>query len=61
LDESDERSYIRALKREGTMTREWQAMVTDFRKTLDRFNVPVTEQEELITIVGSTKKDVVTP
>jgi hemoglobin len=40
---------------------QWQAMVADFRKTLDKFNVPAKEQEELITIVGSTKKDIVTP
>lgn len=37
----------------------WQAMVVDFRKTLDKFKVPVREQEELVTIVGSTKKDIV--
>lgn len=40
---------------------QWQAMVADFRKTLDQFKVPATEQEELIAIVGSTKKDIVTP
>jgi hemoglobin len=38
---------------------QWQAMVADFRKTLDTFKVPAKEQEELITIVGSTKKDIV--
>jgi hemoglobin len=38
---------------------QWQAMVADFRKTLDRFKVPSKEQEELIAIVGSTKKDIV--
>ena len=40
---------------------QWQVMVADFRKTLDKFNVPAKEQEELITIVGSTKKDIVMP
>ena len=40
---------------------QWQAMVADFQKTLDKFKVPAKEQEELITIVGSTKKDIVTP
>lgn len=40
---------------------QWQAMVADFRKTLDQFKVPAREQEELIAIVGSTKKDIVTP
>ena len=38
---------------------QWQAMVVDFRKTLDKFKVPSREQEELIVIVGSTKKDIV--
>ena len=40
---------------------QWQAMVTDFQKTLDKFKVPAKEQQELITIVGSTKKDIVAP
>jgi len=38
---------------------QWQAMVADFQKTLDKYKVPPREQEELITIVGSTKKDIV--
>jgi hemoglobin len=38
---------------------QWQAMVVDFRKTLDKFNVPSREQGELVTIVESTKKDIV--
>jgi hemoglobin len=38
---------------------EWNAMVADFRKTLDKFNVPAGEQAELITIVGSTKPEIV--
>lgn len=40
---------------------QWQAMVADFRVTLDKFKVPQKEQQELITIVGSTKADIVTP
>ena len=40
---------------------QWDAMVADFRKTLDKFKVPTKEQEELIAIVGSTKKDIVKP
>jgi hemoglobin len=40
---------------------QWQAMVTDFQKTLDTFKVPAKEQQELITIVASTKKDIVAP
>ncbi|MBI4478326.1 MAG: group 1 truncated hemoglobin [Acidobacteria bacterium] len=38
---------------------QWDAMVADFRKVLDRFKVPQAEQQELITIVGTTKKDIV--
>ena len=38
---------------------QWQAMVADFRKTLDKFKVPAKEQEELIAIVGSAKKEIV--
>ena len=40
---------------------EWDAMVADFKMTLDTFKVPQTEQQELIAIVGSTKKDIVRP
>jgi len=40
---------------------QWQAMATDFQKTLDKFRVPAKEQEELLTIIGSTKQDIVTP
>jgi hemoglobin len=40
---------------------EWDAMVADFQTTLDKFKVPQTEQQELMTIVGSTKKDIVRP
>ena len=38
---------------------EWDAMVTDFKATLSKFNVPQREQQELITIVGSTRNDIV--
>jgi hemoglobin len=38
---------------------QWQAMVAEFQKTLDKFNVPTKEQGELISIVKSTKADIV--
>jgi hemoglobin len=38
---------------------EWDAMVADFKATLDKFKVPQREQQELITIVDSTKNDIV--
>jgi len=40
---------------------QWDAMVADFKTTLDKFKVPQREQQELITIVGSTKSDIVRP
>jgi hemoglobin len=39
--------------------REWDAMVHDFVEVLDQFKVPKGEQAELLTIVGSTKADIV--
>jgi len=39
--------------------KEWQAMLADFRKSLDKFAVPQKEQGELIAIVESTKADIV--
>jgi hemoglobin len=40
---------------------QWDAMVADFRATLNKFKVPQREQQELIAIVGSTKSDIVRP
>lgn len=40
--------------------KEWQAMLVDFRGTLDKFSVPAAEQSELVAIVNSTKADIVT-
>ena len=40
---------------------EWQAFLDDFQQTLDRFNVPQAEQEELVAIVESTRESIVTP
>jgi len=38
---------------------EWQAMLSDFRRTLNNHHVPATEQGELIAIVESTRQDIV--
>ena len=38
---------------------EWEAFLDDFRQTLDKFEVPQAEQEELKAIVDSTREDVV--
>jgi hemoglobin len=40
--------------------REWQAMLADFNKTLEKFGVPATEKNELVAIVNSTKSEIVT-
>ena len=39
--------------------KEWQAMLVDFRRTLNNYGVPAKEQGELVAIVESTKKDIV--
>lgn len=39
---------------------EWQVMLTELQASLDSFQVPAQEQQELIAIVESTKKDIVT-
>ena len=38
---------------------EWQAFMEDFEQTLEQFQVPQTEREELTAIVESTKADIV--
>jgi hemoglobin len=39
--------------------KEWDAMLVDFRASLDKFKVPAAEQQELVQIVESTKPDIV--
>lgn len=39
--------------------KEWSAMMSDFKATLDAFKVAPREQEELFAIVESTKSDIV--
>jgi hemoglobin len=38
---------------------EWQVMRDEFKKSLNKFQVPEKEQKELFDIVESTKKDIV--
>lgn len=40
---------------------EWAAFLEDFQASLDKFEVPQTEQRELFAIVQSTKADIVMP
>jgi hemoglobin len=40
--------------------KEWAVMAREFKKSLDKFQVPSAEQEELFNIVGTTKADIVT-
>lgn len=39
--------------------KEWEAMLVDFRTTLNKFNVPAKEQSELLDLVGGLKGDIV--
>ena len=43
----------------GITEPEWQAFLKDFQATLDKFQVPQAEQQELFAIVASTKADIV--
>jgi len=43
----------------GITEPEWQVFLKDFQDTLDKFQVPQAEQEELFAIVASTKTDIV--
>ncbi len=38
---------------------EWQVFLKDFQDSLDKFQVPAAEQQELMAIVESTKSDIV--
>ncbi len=38
---------------------EWNATVNDLKASLDAFKVPRAEQEELLQLVASTRKDIV--
>lgn len=40
--------------------KDWAAMAAVFVKTLNQYKVPKAEQDELLAIVGTTKKDIVT-
>src|SRR3989337_2145896 len=39
--------------------KEWQAMLADFKKVLDKFKVPQQGQKDILSTVESTKKDIV--
>jgi hemoglobin len=39
--------------------REWQQFVALFKATLDKFKVPLQEQQELVALMGSLKPDIV--
>ena len=43
----------------GIIETEWQAFLEDFQTTLDKFEVPEQECQELFAIVDSTKADIV--
>jgi hemoglobin len=40
--------------------KDWDEMAKVFKSVLDKYKVPAKEQEELFTIVGTTKADIVT-
>jgi hemoglobin len=38
---------------------EWEVFLADFQESLDKFQVPQAEQQELFDIIDSTRKDIV--
>ena len=44
----------------GVRSRDFNALVEDLGKTLQKFKVPAREQKELVAILGPMKKDIVT-
>ncbi|MBI5474769.1 MAG: group 1 truncated hemoglobin [Ignavibacteriae bacterium] len=54
------RSMKESHKHLNITEKEWDALVVNFKESLAKFNVPEKEQNELLTIVGSTKGDIVT-
>ena len=43
----------------GVRTRDFNALVEDLKKSLDKFNVPAKEQGELLAVLGPMKTDIV--
>jgi hemoglobin len=54
------RSMIEIHKDMAIREKDWAAMAAVFVRTLDQYKVPKAEQDELLAVVGTTKKDVVT-
>ena len=44
----------------GVRSKDFDALVQDLGKTLNKFKVPKKEQKELVAILGPMKKDIVT-
>ena len=43
----------------GITEKDWDVMLKDLNATLDKFNVPAREREEVLAAVGGVKKDMV--
>jgi hemoglobin len=52
-------SMKEAHKGMGIRTRDFNALVADLKKSLDKFNVPAKEQSELLGALGPMKNDIV--
>jgi hemoglobin len=53
------RSMKEAHKHLNITEGQWAAMIADFKVTLNKFNVPAREQQELIATVERTKPEIV--
>ncbi len=53
------RDMASALQGMGITDAEFDAIAADLRASLEKFNVPTKEQNELMTVVGTTRKSIV--
>jgi hemoglobin len=44
----------------GIRSKDFNALVQDLGKSLNKFKVPAREQKELVAVLGPMKKDIVT-
>jgi hemoglobin len=44
----------------GIRSKDFDALVQDLGKSLNKFKVPAREQKELVAVLGPMKKDIVT-
>jgi len=54
------RSMVDSHRDLNITSKEWEAFMDDFQQTLDKFKVPAREKNELLSVLGPMKSDIVT-